>query len=50
MYEQIVIGIDDIINYHKEKGIEMPENLKYSIIEDKLNQLSISVDLGGDIE
>ena len=49
VYEQILINVENILNYYKERGSRVPENLKYSIIQDKLRQISISVDLDGEV-
>lgn len=50
VYENITITSRDIINYYKERGFEIPENLKYGILDDKFLQVNINVDLGEIIE
>lgn len=51
VYECIVINLQNIIDfYNKEKGIEIPENLKYGIVSDNFKQVIISVDKDSEIE
>ena len=50
VYENITISTKDIVNYYKERGIEIPENLKSGILIDKFSQVNINVDLGAPIE
>ena len=50
IYENITISVNDIINYHEERGLEIPENLKYGILDDKFSLININVDLGDIIE
>ena len=50
VYENIIITAKDIINYYKERGFEIPENLKCGILDDKFSQVNINVDLGEIIE
>ena len=51
VYECIVINLQNIIDfYNKEKGVEIPENLKYGIVSDNFKQVIISVDKDSEIE
>lgn len=50
IYENITITSQDIVNYYKEKGLEIPENLKCGILDEKFCQVNINVDLGSEIE
>ena len=47
-----VITVDDLLKFQKgEKGEEIiPENLKYDILTNRFHKLSITYDLGGEIE
>ena len=49
MYEVFCVTLDDIILYYRNKGIEMPQNLKDGILNDKFGSISISVDKDGEI-
>ena len=44
IYEKFKINLNNIINYHKEQELEMPENLKYEIMLNKFYQVIIEVD------
>lgn len=49
-FETFGIHINNIIDYYKEKGIEIPENLKEGILKSSFKSIYIAVDKGGDIK
>lgn len=49
VYEYLVITVEDIIEYYKECGLEIPENLKNDIIFNRFCRVLIHVDKDGEI-
>lgn len=49
IYECFTITLDNILDYYKEEGLEIPENLKNEIILNKFCRVEISVDKDGEI-
>lgn len=49
IYETFTITLNNILDYYKEEGLEIPENLKNEIILNKFCRVNISVDKDGEI-
>ena len=50
IYESFLIGVEDICSKYIEKGIEIPENLKYDILRFGFRKLTLMIDLGEKVE